>query len=39
MFPGAPLTFANPGVTAALASLITIPVTMLVGVALCRPTN
>jgi len=31
MFPNATFTFANPGVTAALAAIITIPVTAVVG--------
>ena len=31
LFPDSTLTFANPGVTAALASLITIPLTYLIG--------
>lgn len=39
MFPGAPFTFANPGVTAALAALTTIPLTALTGVALSRPSD
>lgn len=36
LFPGSTLTFANPGVTAALAALITIPLTALIGLSL-RP--
>jgi SSS family solute:Na+ symporter/sodium/pantothenate symporter len=37
MFPDSPLAFGNPGVTAALAALITVPATALVGRVLRRP--
>lgn len=36
LFPDSALTFGNPGVTAAIASLVTIPVTALAGLALRR---
>mgnify|MGYP001823533201 FL=1 len=36
-FPGVPLTFANPGVTAAVATLLTIPVLLIITMVLNRP--